>query len=209
MKRSYVFSIYFLVLVILVVSCSKSTEPTMVQTDLTPKILNNHQPDSTVGFSYFSIDKDTFVTGSAIQSDGWDIRFRYLKDGRQAAALDLFINSGSVNSSGKTTGTLLSSTFDLVTEVPDNLLLTSDDTTAAKRIVSNDFSGPGLFIYNPSARTVTINPQKTLIIKTASGNYAKIQMLSIYKDSPTTPTMTSPIGFYSFRYVKSNTKKLQ
>lgn len=192
-----------------IVGCSQNIDSTTSQSDLTPKIQTDHQPDSTTGFSYYSIDTDSYISGSKIQSDQWDLRFRYLKDGRQAASLDLFINSGNVNPSGKTVGAIVNSTFDVVNEVPENLSLQTDDTSATKRIVANDFSGPGLFIYNPSTRTVSINPQKTIIVKTALGNYAKIQILSIYKGSPSTPTMTSAIGYYSFRYVKSNTKRLQ
>lgn len=41
---------------------------------------------------------------------------------------------------------------------------------------------------------------RSLIIKTAKGNYAKIQIYSFYKDAPETPTRSNKPGFITMKY---------
>ena len=47
---------------------------------------------------------------------------------------------------------------------------------------------------------ITPIPGRTLVIKTADGKYAKLEVLSYYKDAPASPTAADPSGYYKFRY---------
>jgi hypothetical protein len=42
---------------------------------------------------------------------------------------------------------------------------------------------------------------RVLAIRTALGNYAKIEIQSYYQNAPTAPTSANPSGYYTFRYV--------
>lgn len=64
-----------------------------------------------------------------------------------------------------------------------------------------DFYG-SLFPSRPSDSVahVAYSLPRTLIVKTAKGNYAKIQIYSIYKDAPETPTRSNKPGFITMKY---------
>ena len=55
--------------------------------------------------------------------------------------------------------------------------------------------------YNSSTNIITPKAGLILVVKTSSGNYAKIEFLNYYKNSPSTPTSTDTSRFYTFRYV--------
>lgn len=42
---------------------------------------------------------------------------------------------------------------------------------------------------------------KFIVLKTATGKYAKLEVTSYYKDAPAAPTATSVSRFYHFRFV--------
>ncbi len=205
-------SLATLLLATLVFSCGGNTTPTGGSTttlqpaNLATRTVTSFRPDSLAGFAYFSFDRDTVVPANRANTAEWDIRLRFLRQERDAALLDLLVNSGNANPNGQTRGLLVERTFDLVDIAPEDSQLRTEDTTANRRIVVSDFSGPGLFVYNPSQRTVTINPQRTLTLRTASGKYVKVQFLNLYQNAPAMPTMFNAIGFYTFRYTKSDTR---
>lgn len=89
--------------------------------------------------------------------------------------------------------------------IPGCYKLRSDDTTQNNQIVTFN----AFYVYDNVARTVTLNPQRTLIIRTAKGKYVKLQLQSIYKDKPLVPKITDVVGYYSFQYVKSDTKSFK
>jgi hypothetical protein len=134
----------------------------------------------------------------------------YLYGGGKTKQIDIFLNSGTVNPSGLTKGIIVDTTFDLLTTAPADSNFKIDDISTSGRILPISLAPPGnFFIYDGSSRTINPVAQRTLVIKTRLGNYVKLQILSIYKDQPEKPTMFSEIGYYSFRYAKSSTKKLK
>jgi hypothetical protein len=187
-----------------------STTNTVIKGDtLVQKTLLDIVPDTTQAkFLYYSIDGDSVVPASKANTDLWDIKLAYLYGGGKTRQIDIFLNSGTVNTTGKTKGILADTTFDLLTTAPADEAFKADDTASARRIIPVSLDGKGMFVYNPSARTITPAPQKTLVLKTRNGNYAKLQIISIYKGRPATPDMMSEIGYYSFRYARSNSRKL-
>ena len=42
---------------------------------------------------------------------------------------------------------------------------------------------------------------KIIVAKTSDGRYAKMEILSYYKDAPATPTFNNEARYYTFRYV--------
>jgi len=62
-----------------------------------------------------------------------------------------------------------------------------------------DFYG-SLFPGNPKKSHIVYTLPRTMIIRTATGKYAKVTIKSIYKDSPENPTRDNRPGFVTFKY---------
>lgn len=190
-------------------------------TEVTPSVQvatlrTNFSPDQTAGWLYYSFDKDSIVDPSKANGADWDIKFRYTPFdttqqgiGRFVAIYTnlgpIFFNSGTVNSGGQTQAVIVNSAFESVTN-PSLYTVRNDDTSKTGRIIPISLGTSDFFIYNgtpgTTQHTVTANPAKTIVIKTKSNKFVKMQLLSIYKDAPTTPTRATPTNFYTFRYLK-------
>jgi hypothetical protein len=195
------------------VSCSNATTSPVTTSpgDLTPRTVQNLRPDSLARFLYFSFDSDTTVAASLANTDQWDIRLPFLSPASRS--VDIVLNSGNVNPNGKTVGIMVDSTFDLLSTAPPESQLRTEDTSivAGRRntIIPGDLSGTGLFVYNAATRTISINPQRTLVLRTRSNKFVKVQFVNVYQNAVANPTMFTPLGFYTLRYVKSNTRQLR
>ncbi|MBD1210935.1 MAG: HmuY family protein [Ignavibacteria bacterium] len=186
--------------------CTQNSVTNGTQGTLTPLIVSNLRPDS-LSVIYFSFDRDSVVPASRAATDEWDIRLPFLNE--FSRSVDILLNSGNVNPNGKTIGIVVDSTFDLLTTAPMDSQLQTEDTASSRRIVSIDLFGKGMFNYNSSQRTIIPNPQKTLVLKTRSGNYVKVQFVNLYKDAAASPTQFTPLGYYRLRYVKNTTRTLK
>lgn len=174
--------------------------------NFTPRIVSNLYPEVS-RVLYYSFDGDTTIAASLAGTDTWDVELPSLTP--SSRSVDVFLNSGNKNSFGKTLGIVVDSTFDLVTVAPPDSVFRTEDTASSRRIVSIDLLGKGMFNYNSAQHTITPNPQKTLILKTRSGTYVKVQFVNLYKDAVAMPTIQTPLGYYRLRYVKSATRQLK
>lgn len=175
---------------------------------LTVKTVTGARPDTlTSKFLYFSFDADDFIAPTKDTTAEWDIRLPFLYGGGRTRAIDIVLNSGTINVSGKTVGKVVDTTFDILKSAPEDALLKSDDVM--NRVISIAVDGTGMFTYDPASRTLNPAPQRTLVLKTKKGTYVKFQVMSLYKDQPLVPSMTSELGHYSFRYAKSQDRNLR
>lgn len=202
MNRFTKISILF-VMVLSATSCIIT--PVGQQATLTPRIVSNLHPDS-LSYVYYSFDSDTTIASSQSATDAWDIRLPYLSP--SSRAVDIMLNSGNLNPNGKTVGIVVDSTFDVLKSAPVDAAFRQEDTTSSNRIISIDLFGKGMFNYNSSTRTITPHPQKTLVLKTRTGKYVKVQFVNLYIDAASNPTMLTPLGYYRLRYVKNSTRVL-
>ena len=128
----------------------------------------------------------------------WDIAFRgstiIINGGVSFGATDEPDRSGE-GGAYVAAGTL----SDIETANPS---LISQDSTEGYAIVTG--SGNGWYTYNPANNTIAPTPGKILVFKTRNGRYAKVEILSYYKDAPTEITPEIAINdsrYYSFNYV--------
>lgn len=198
--------IMFIVTLLAFTACGDSSSGVNTGGALVPRTVSNLRPDS-LSVLYFSFDKDTVIPASLAATDKWDIRLPFLS--ANSRSVDILLNSGNVNPNGKTRGITIDSAFDLVSFAPSEAQMRQEDTAVSRRIVSVDLFGGGMFNYNAAQRTIVPNPQKTLALKTAGGNYVKVQFVNLYKDAPSAPTMFTPLGYYRIRYVKNTDRNLK
>ncbi|MGF1533614.1 MAG: HmuY family protein [Bernardetiaceae bacterium] len=145
-------------------------------------------PISSGRFTFFSLRQNAIVANTDSATANWDIAFR---------GTTIWINGGAVRS-GQGGAYIHTGLFDELTSIPDNQTFAQDNSTADLAIPAG--SGAGWYNYNPGANTITPIPGRVLVIRTADGRFAKLEIVSYYRGAPAEPTMMDPARYYTFRY---------
>ena len=141
--------------------------------------------------------KFSFETGAVTTSDtDWDIAFR---------GTTIAINGGVVTGTddeparnGNAAAFIASGTFASVTDAA-GVTFAQDDVGAYAIPTGSD---NGWYNYNPQVNIVSAIPGKVLVIRTHDDKYAKVEVLSYYKDAPAEPDgFVDESRFYTFNYV--------
>ncbi|UOQ74061.1 HmuY family protein [Hymenobacter cellulosilyticus] len=145
------------------------------------------QPGTPRHYTFFSLADGKEVPHTDSASTKWDLAFR---------GTTILTNGGS-SGPGQGGAQVKSGLFAELTTAPETDYAV--DAAAAKAIPTG--SGKGWYNYNPTTHVVSPIAGKVLVIRTAAGKYAKLEVTNYYKGAPATPTGTEPSGYYSFRYV--------
>lgn len=150
-------------------------------------------------YNFFNLTTGAVVTDS--NSTSWDIGF---KD----AGFEIFIiTNGGNRGPGEGGAILLDVAFDDVTEVPsdDQFVIESEAAYA----INPDPNGWWIYtatFMEPNHAVLPKTPH-TILLKTASGDYAKMEVLSYYQGNPDTSSpefanlQTRPAsGYFTFKY---------
>lgn len=141
--------------------------------------------------------KFDFETGAVTSSEtDWDIALR---------GTSIIVNGGTslgTNDEPERTGEaaayIANGTMATVTEV--DLALFVQDSESSSAIPGG--SGNGWYLYDSTNFLITPIAGKILVFKTRDGRYAKVEILSYYKDAPENPDPFVHEGrFYTFNYV--------
>ena len=140
--------------------------------------------------------KFSFSTGAVVTSDNWDIAFR---------GTTIFVNGGTVTGNtnepertGNASLALLENTFSDVKEAPLQAVFKQDAANALALPKSTWYS------YDPTDHSIDPVTGKIIVVKTIDGNYAKMEILSYYKDmdsSNSADPANSGAQYYTFNYV--------
>ncbi len=161
-------------------SCDKD-KPIDVPSAEVKKVLNLYAPadvrDHQTGeiiqeneFVYYDFSSESVVDKSA----DWDIAFKGTN----------IITNGGVHGTGNVKAAVVVSTFADLKEAPADDKF-NEDTDLLNAIPSG--SGNGWYEYNPANHLITPIAGRVIVVKTTEGNYAKMEILSYYKDAPATP----------------------
>ena len=152
----------------------------------------NGQPIGiTKKFTFFSFKTGAVVANADSASTKWDIGFN---------STNIIINGGT-SGPGQGSGQVVSGIFADLATAPDAGFIQDNKNAAPAVYGIPRGSGNGWYTYNPSTNIVTPTAGKVLVFKTADGKYAKMEIISYYKDAPATPTSTSVDRYYTFRYI--------
>jgi hypothetical protein len=148
-----------------------------------------------------SFTKFSFKEGSQVSGDNWDIAFR---------GTTILVNGGAeiggITEEPQRTGTaalaLLTGTLSSITEAPADSEFKQD---ASGEYALTTGSGNGWYTY-AGPPTHMINPiaGKVLVIRTIDGNYAKVEIVSYYKDNDASKEENA--RHYSFNYIYNPNK---
>ncbi|MEJ5350707.1 MAG: HmuY family protein [Melioribacteraceae bacterium] len=138
--------------------------------------------------TYFRFKDSTIVSGPDTATANWDIAFN---------KTIIYTNSGSSGPGKGGAIVLRNVNFEDVTEAPE----TGYDIDSASAPAIPTGSGKGWYHYSgPPNHLITPIPGVVLVIRCGNGKYAKVQILSYYKNAPQNPTGKEPSRFYSFKY---------
>lgn len=148
--------------------------------------------------------KFSFATGTKVTGNNWDIAFR---------GTAIIVNGGSkiglTDEPERTADAEIAietGTFSSITNVSSNINFRQDATNSYGLRTG---SGRGWYSYNRQTHTIEPIAGKVLVIKTHNGHYAKMEIISYYKDK--TPSRDTA-RYYTFNYVYNpnvGDKKLQ
>lgn len=156
--------------------------------------LVNGQPVGVGKYTFFSFETNAVVPASDSASTKWDLGFR---------GSTIIVNAGN-SGPGKGGAFVFVGTFDELKKVPTDSTFRIDNAPSAYAIPTG--SNRGWFVYNPQANLLTPIPGRVLVIKTALGKYALVEILNYYKGG-VTPAITASDDiklrtqrFFTFRY---------
>jgi len=146
------------------------------------------QATGTTGkFTFFSFETGGIIPNTDSLTNKWDLGFR---------GTTIIVNGG-LNRSGSGGVKIVSDLFDNIATAPlDGYSL---DGAAGLAIPAG--SGNGWYTYDGVTQTINPTAGKVIIVRTGKGKYAKMEILSYYKDAPAAPTSQLPSRYYTFRYL--------
>ena len=190
---------------IALVACSKEegTEVIVPVTAITVKDLPadtvtrlgaDGRPQYAGSVTYFSLVDNKVIASSDSATTKWDVAFSSLK---------ILINGGT---SGPGIGGAFDyvGSFDALKTIPSDSTFAVDNSNASKFAIPQNSAG--WYIYNGLTNLVTPAAGRVLVIRTATGKFAKIEILNYYKGGVTPDPTASNADkltkqrFYTFRY---------
>jgi len=196
------------------VACSKSETVTMPVVTVSTKVVNDLMADTVLGlasngmpysagkYTFYSLENNAIVPSTDSASAKWDLAFM----------------STRILTNGGTSGPALGGAF-IYTGLFDDLKTISADsvfkTDNAPTYAITTGSGKGWYTYDQLTSLITPLAGRVLVIRTASGKYAKLEITSYYKGGVTLPVSASDLEkltkqrYYNFRYTyQSNGSKV-
>jgi len=197
-----------------IMACSKSETITTPVVTVSTKLVKDLIADTVLGltangmpysagkYTFYSLENNAIVPIADSASAKWDLAFM----------------STRIITNGGTSGPALGGAFiytglfdDLKTIPADSIFKTDNAPTYA--ITSG--SGRGWYTYDQLTSLITPLAGRVLVIRTASGKYAKLEITSYYKGGITLPVSASDVEkltkqrYYNFRYTyQSNGSKV-
>ncbi|MBS1487895.1 MAG: HmuY family protein [Bacteroidetes bacterium] len=154
-------------------------------------------------FTFFSFATGAIVANTDSATTKWDLGFR---------GTSIIVNGGA-SGPGSTSAQIVTGIFNNLTTAPTSGYNQDTNTTGNISYAIPRRSGNGWYNYDPTSNLVTPIAGRVIIVKTGSGNYAKMEIISYYKNNvvPTVPTLVPNDRYYTFRYVyqPNGTTKLQ
>jgi len=151
------------------------------------------QPYGANKFTFFSIENNALVASSDSATTKWDIAFK----------------GTTILTNGGTSGPGAGGAFVQIGAFGDIAVVSADSTfkTDASPVYAiTTGSGKGWYNYDGANNLVTPLPGRVLIVRTASGKYAKVEIMNYYKKGVTPASTASDDDklhtqrYYAFRY---------
>jgi hypothetical protein len=147
---------------------------------------------------YYSLVTHDVVDSSKRLTDEWDISFANIYNSFVTANNHLKSTPPGPEGTGNAALVLVKKSFDQVTEAPSDGEFEASESYAAWD--GFPASHIGWYNYELDTHIMRAIAGRTIVIRTAKGKYAKLEMISLYKDNPENPMATSPRPYIYCRY---------
>lgn len=190
--------------VVILQSCTKE-ETSIPQVTLIEKTVKDVPADTILGvsqigqpygsgkYTFYSFETNSIVLNSDSNSTKWDIGVRG----------STIITNGGTSGPGNGGAFVYVGTFDDLKTIPTDSTFKVD---AAPSYAITTGSNKGWYLYTPQTNLLTPLPGRVLVFRTATGKFAKVEILNYYKGG-TTPAATDPDAvkiftqrYYTFKY---------
>ena len=150
-------------------------------------------PYSAGKFSYFNLATNQIVVNADTSNNNWDLAF---------GGTTIKVNCGT-SGPGNGGAFVYVGQFDQLNTVPTDSTFRIDQ---APSYAITKGSGKGWYNYDGATTLVSAIPGRVLVVKTANGKYAKVEVMNYYRGN-TTPLSTASDSikafdsrYYSFKY---------
>ncbi|MCE2844994.1 MAG: HmuY family protein [Chitinophagaceae bacterium] len=205
MKKAIWKSLVVVMTSVFLFSCSKSTTTVVAPLSATTVkdlpadtiigITPQGQPFGTGKFTFYSLEKNTIIANSDSATTKWDLAFNGTK---------ILTNSGN-SGSGLGGAFIQIGLFEELKTISSDSVFKTDNGPSSYGVTFG--SGRGWYTYDPIKNLVTPLAGRVLVIRTASGKYAKVEIIAYYKGGATLAA-TAPDAekiskqrYYTFRYI--------
>jgi hypothetical protein len=192
--------------VVVLAACGKDDNGGTIVQPLTVKTANDIIADTIIGmaatgqpygsgkYTFYNLENNAIVPSSDSNTTRWDIGLR---------GTTIITNGGA---SGPANGGafVYIGTFEELKTIPADSVFRTD---AANNYAIPTGSNRGWYIYNAPVNLITPIPGRVLVIRTATGKYAKLEILNYYKGGVTPDASASENlklkeqRYYKFRYI--------
>ena len=184
--------------------------------------------------AYYSLENKMEIKAAFAKTARWDVGFNGLYNSFLSGNNGGNATNLGYGASGTGAILILEKSFDEVTDIPVEAQFKTGGTVVGTDKNGDFGEGTGWYLYDFGGRTVgdgsyekehvayaiadgltlangTKLPARTIVLRTANGNFAKIKMISCYQNAftPATWFRTTPHMFFTFEYVlvpKGSTK---
>lgn len=153
------------------------------------------QPYGSGKFTFYSLESNKIISNSDSATTKWDLGFRGTT----------IITNGGTSGPGSGGAFIFIGTFSDLTQISTDSTFRTDNAPASYAVRTG--SGNGWYNYNGATQIITPVPGRILAIRTATGKYAKVEILNYYKGGVTldaTATDEEKMKkqrYYTFRYL--------
>jgi hypothetical protein len=186
-------------------SCTK--DETTVALSVTAITVNNLPADTVLGintttgmpfsagkYTFFSLERNAIVPNTDSASTQWDLAF----------ASNKILTNGGTSGKGLGGAFVYVGLFDDLKSIPSDSVFKTDNAPASFAVTFG--SGKGWYVYDQLTSLITPLAGRVLVIRTASGKFAKVEIINYYKGGVTLPITASDSDklskqrYYTFRY---------
>ena len=186
-------------------SCTK--DETTVALSVTAITVNNLPADTVLGintttgmpfsagkYTFFSLERNAIVPNTDSASTQWDLAF----------ASNKILTNGGTSGKGLGGAFVYVGLFDDLKSIPSDSVFKTDNAPASFAVTFG--SGKGWYVYDQLTSLITPLAGRILVIRTASGKFAKVEIINYYKGGVTLPITASDSDklskqrYYTFRY---------
>ncbi len=165
-----------------------------LQADTIVGISSTGQPYGSGKYTLYSLESNAIIANTDSATTKWDIGFRGTT----------IITNGGNSGPGAGGAFIYTGTFSDLAQISADSTFRTDNAPTSYAIKSG--SGNGWYSYNGATNLITPIPGRILVIRTASGKYAKVEIQNYYKGGVTPDATASDNDkltkqrYYTFRY---------